>query len=220
VFGVAVALVLLVSLMLVPSSAPMSTLWNPDEPSAGSQPPQRFGEQGLVPPAATLLPQPVSVPPPAPHGEPLPFSTPLAVEIPRIRARSSLVPLGLNTEGTVQVPPVEQPTQAGWYRFGPTPGQRGAAVILGHVDGNKRPGIFYRLRELRPGDEVFVTRLDGINARFVVERREQPRKDHFPTNSVYGDTDRAELRLITCGGPFDRSTHSYRDNIIVFAALA
>lgn len=162
------------------------------------------------------------MPPLAPHGVPLPLpsSVPVAVEVPAIGARSSLVPVGLNADGTVQVPPVEQPMQAGWYRFGPTPGEQGAAVILGHVDGVRQPGIFYRLRELRTGDEVFVTRRDGTVARFVVERREQVSKDDFPTESVYGHSDRPELRLITCGGSFDRSRQRYRDNVIVFAALA
>ncbi|GHE78037.1 hypothetical protein GCM10017786_04530 [Amycolatopsis deserti] len=144
---------------------------------------------------------------------------PEALDIPRIGARSTLVPLGLNADGTIEVPPVTQPMQAGWYRNGPTPGEVGPAVILGHVDGGGQKGIFHRLRELAPGDEVSVSRKDGSVLRFVVTRVEQIDKDSFPTEAVYGDTSGPELRLITCGGSFDRAAHSYRDNIIVFAVL-
>nr|WP_242613522.1 class F sortase [Herbihabitans rhizosphaerae] len=149
----------------------------------------------------------------------LPKSEPVSVEIAKIGARSSLVPLGLNKDKTVQVPPVEQPMQAGWYTAAPTPGERGPAIILGHVDGNKQPGIFFRLREMAPGDEVVVARQDGNTARFRVTRVDQVAKAEFPTQAVYGDTAGAELRLITCGGVFDRSARSYQDNIIVYAQL-
>lgn len=147
----------------------------------------------------------------------LPASEPTAIDIPRIGAHSSLVPLGLNADNTIEVPPVGTPQQAGWYEYGPTPGEVGPAVILGHVDGNKQPGIFYRLKELRPGDEVSVSRMDGATARFRVSEVEQIDKDVFPSDAVYGDTANPELRLITCGGSFDHAAHSYRDNIIVFA---
>jgi len=146
-------------------------------------------------------------------------SEPAAVDIPKIGAHSSLVPLGLNPDNTVQVPPVSTPMQAGWYSYGPAPGEVGPAVILGHVDGNTQPGIFYRLSELRPGDVVTVSRKDGTEAEFVIRKVEEISKDRFPTGAVYGDTADPELRLITCGGSFDRSAHSYRDNIIVYAAL-
>jgi Sortase domain len=144
---------------------------------------------------------------------------PVELRIPRINARSSLVPLGLNADGTVEVPPVTQPMQAGWYRYAPTPGEVGPAIILGHVDGNKKPGIFYRLHELTTGDQITVSRTDGVAVTFVVLRVEQIPKQHFPTEAVYGDTNRPELRLITCGGDFDRTTHNYRDSIIVYAAM-
>jgi Sortase domain len=148
-----------------------------------------------------------------------PRSEPAALDIPKIGAHSSLVPLGLNPDNTVQVPPVSTPMQAGWYSYGPAPGEPGPAVILGHVDGNRQPGIFYRLSELRPGDVVTVSRKDSTEARFVVRKVEEIGKDRFPTDAVYGDTADPELRLITCGGSFDRAAHSYRDNIIVYAAL-
>ncbi|WP_307855823.1 class F sortase [Kibdelosporangium banguiense] len=144
----------------------------------------------------------------------------MSLEIPRISAKSSLVPLGLDKDETVEVPPVSQPMQAGWYKFGPAPGEVGPAVILGHVDGDKKPGIFFRLRELKPGDEILVARQDGKTAKFVVQQLDQIAKSEFPEEQVYGDTGQPELRLITCGGAFDRTEHSYKDNIIVYATLA
>lgn len=144
---------------------------------------------------------------------------PTEVRIPRIDAKSSLIPLGLHPDDTIQVPPVEQPMQAGWYVHARAPGEPGPAVILGHVDGNAQPGIFYRLHELRPGDEVEVSRTDGSVVRFAIEKVDQVPKDSFPTDAVYGDTPDPVLRLITCGGVFDRSARSYEDNIIVYAKM-
>jgi hypothetical protein len=150
----------------------------------------------------------------------LPAATPTDVDIPKIGAKSTLVPLGLNADETIQVPPVSTPMQAGWYTKAPTPGEVGPAVILGHVDGNKLPGIFFRLKELAPGDEVLVSRQDGTTAKFLVDRVERVAKSTFPTDEVYGNTTGPELRLITCGGEFDHGAHSYKDNIVVFAKLA
>lgn len=160
--------------------------------------------------------------PPAPitrTGIALPASDPTGLRIPAIDATSTLVPLGLNADETVEVPPVETPMQAGWYRFGPTPGQLGPAVILGHVDGDGHDGIFARLHEIDPGDEVVVTRRDGRTATFTVTRVAQVPKTEFPVQEVYGDSDAAELRLITCGGSFDAERGSYRDNVIAYATL-
>jgi sortase (surface protein transpeptidase) len=152
-------------------------------------------------------------------GKGMPPSEPTEVRIPKIGATSSLVPLGLNADETVEVPPVEQPMQAGWYRFARTPGEAGPAILLGHVDGLKKPGIFFRLKELVADDEIEVSRKDGTTARFRVRRTEQVAKAGFPTEAVYGDTAEPELRLITCGGSFDEAAHSYRDNVIVYATL-
>jgi Sortase domain len=146
-------------------------------------------------------------------------SRPLWIDVPGIGARSSLVPLGLNADRTVEVPPVDQPMQAGWYEHSPAPGQTGPAVILGHVNGGGQDGVFARLHELGPGDEIRVGREDGKVARFVVDRTEQVPKTRFPTEAVYGNTAEPQLRLITCGGTFDESADSYRDNIIAFATF-
>lgn len=162
------------------------------------------------PPRAVSHAQPV-------HRKILGRSDPEFIAIPRISARSSLIPLGLNQDGTVQVPPVETPMQAGWYKLGASPGEPGRAVILGHVDGRKDAGIFYRLRELRPGDEIVVRRQDQITVRFQVRELRQVDKSTFPADEVYGDSPVPELRVVTCGGSFDRATQNYRDNIIVFA---
>lgn len=174
--------------------------------------------QPASPPAPSIVPM---LPPSSTAAAPadMPRSEPETVDVPKIGAFSTLVPLGLNADGTIQVPPVSEPRQAGWYQLGPTPGEAGPAVILGHVDGNKQEGIFWRLKELAPGDRISVARRDGSTARFVVTRVEQIDKDEFPTDAVYGDTAGPELRLITCGGSFDRAAHSYLDNVIVYAAL-
>jgi hypothetical protein len=171
--------------------------------------------------AAGPLPLSPLSPPPAVVERSLPVvPVPVAVRIPKIGAQSSLVPLGLNPDGSVQVPPVSDPLQAGWYAGGAAPGEIGPAVLLGHVDGDHQEGIFFRLHELVPGDDVFVTRKDGVVLRFTVTAMTEVPKDAFPTEAVYGRTTGPELRLITCGGSFDAAAHSYVDNIVVYATLA
>ncbi|WP_435156144.1 class F sortase [Amycolatopsis sacchari] len=145
---------------------------------------------------------------------------PTEVKIPKIGASSSLISVAINKDGEIAVPPVNEPMQAAWYRFSPVPGDVGPAVILGHVDGNHQPGIFYRLKELNPGDEIQVTRSDGKDLKFVVDHKVQVPKDQFPTEAVYGNSDKPQLRLITCGGAFDHAEHSYVDNVVVYANLA
>lgn len=149
----------------------------------------------------------------------LPRSIPTKLRVPAINAESSLIQLGLNPDQTVQVPSVHTPQQAGWYDQSPTPGELGPAVILGHVDGDGMEGIFFHLHELKPGDQIFVDRQDGKTATFVVNQVDSVPKSDFPTDKVYGNTPDAELRLITCGGVFDKSAHSYENNIIVYATL-
>jgi hypothetical protein len=142
---------------------------------------------------------------------------PVRLDIPRIQVTSSLDRLGRAADGTVEVP--SRWEVAGWYARGPRPGDPGSAVILGHVDSRSGPAVFYRLRELRPGDEIVVTRADRSMVRFVVQRTEQYDKLRFPTDEVYYPTLTPALRLVTCGGQFDSTTGHYRSNIIVFAGI-
>lgn len=155
-------------------------------------------------------------------GTPAPGSSPPPVEvhIPVLAVRSSLLPVGLNTDGTIEVPPIDQPRQAAWYRHGPAPGDLGPAVLLGHVDGRGQPGIFRDLANLSTGDRIEVTRHDRTVATFAVRKVDRVAKDGFPTDAVYGETTTPQLRLITCGGGLDPATGSYQDNVIVYADLA
>jgi hypothetical protein len=141
---------------------------------------------------------------------------PLAVSIPSIGVRSSLIPLAL-LPGSGELAAPADFERAGWYAEGPTPGDPGPAVIAGHVDSRRGPAIFFRLRELRPGDTVQVTRSDGTTARFAVTGVERYPKAAFPTQRVHGPTPDRALRLITCGGSFDAAKRSYRDNVVVYA---
>jgi sortase (surface protein transpeptidase) len=141
-------------------------------------------------------------------------SDPVSLDIPKIKAKSTLISLGLAPDGTVVLPPVSTPMQASWFNGSPTPGEIGTSVIFGYVDGNRQAGIFSRLRELTEGDLIFVHRADGSTATFEVSNVEEVPKDAFPADpadAVYGRTSDAELRLISCGG--------YPNNVIVYAAL-
>ncbi|MGY2066369.1 class F sortase [Blastococcus sp. SYSU DS0619] len=156
----------------------------------------------------------------APADEAPPVAEPVSVTVPAIEVTSDLLRLDLNDDGTVEVPPLGPDDQAGWYQRGPAPGAVGPAVILGHVDSAEHgPGVFFDLGALQAGDEVEVARADGTIAVFAVDRVEVHPKDEFPTIEVYGNTDDAQLRLITCGGDFDSAVRSYEDNVIAFATL-
>ncbi len=143
-------------------------------------------------------------------------SVPTRVEIPALGVHSALMGLGLQTDGTLEVPPGAFP--AGWYTGSPTPGELGPAVIVGHVHYNGAAGVFARLGSLEPADLVLVTRKDGSRAAFRVSRVEEFDKAAFPTRLVYGNIGNAGLRLITCGG-LDLSSGDYEDNVVVFADL-
>ncbi len=149
---------------------------------------------------------------PAPSSAPV-VAAPQALEIPAIGAMSSLIPLGLTADGQHEVPPLEQQFQAGWFEPGPEPGQNGPAIILGHVNGDGKLGVFADLDDVEVGDDVVV---DGRVFRIYEVLRVD--KHAFPRDRVYGNTDRPELRVITCGGVFDEAAGSYEDNVIVFAA--
>ncbi len=143
---------------------------------------------------------------------------PLYVEIPAIGVRSDLEALGMGEDGTLQVPTTYE--TAGWFAAGTQPGQPGPAVIAGHVDSTAGPAVFYQLDQLVAGDVILVGREDGVVVHFVVTDVQRHPKDAFPADAVYGPVPRAELRLITCDGAFDRSAGSYRDNLVVFAIAA
>ncbi|MEU3274360.1 class F sortase [Saccharomonospora sp. NPDC006951] len=145
--------------------------------------------------------------------------SPDRIEIPGIGAESSLIPLGLEKDGTIEVPPVDDAMQAGWYELGPAAGETGPFVVLGHIDSHTDPGIFLRLHELGEGDLVRVYRVDKSVVTYVVDRTQKVGKDRFPTEAVYGNTTGPEIRLITCGGAFDRKRGSYEENLIVYGHL-
>ncbi len=145
-------------------------------------------------------------------------SKPLRLQIGSIGVETGLIDLGLQPDGTMEVP--ADGSTAGWYTESPTPGELGPAVLAAHVDWRGERGIFYDLQRMKPGDVISVERADGTTATFAVQRVEQFAKDRFPSAEVYGDVDSAQLRLITCGGEFDDSARSYRDNVVVFAELA
>ncbi len=150
----------------------------------------------------------------------LPKSTPTRVDIAAIGVHARIVAAGVDRDGAVAVPPLSQPYQTNWYKDGPSPGQAGNAVILGHVDSKKvGAAVFYHLGQLTNGDRIDITRADGTVAVFQVTGVALYPKTKFPTNLVYGPTTTPGLRLITCGGSFDASAHTYRGNIIVTAAM-
>ncbi|AXK37190.1 class F sortase [Streptomyces armeniacus] len=146
-------------------------------------------------------------------------SVPVSLEIPAIGVDTPVMGLGLAADGTVQVPPVTEHDRAGWYRHSPTPGQVGPSVILGHVSvGSYGDGVFHRLVRLRRGDRVTARLENGTAAVFSVSGVRTVPQAEFPTEDVYGNVGRPELRLITCGGP--RTGDGYRDSVIAFAALS
>jgi sortase (surface protein transpeptidase) len=144
-------------------------------------------------------------------------STPVALDIPAIGVNVPLSGLGLNPNGTVQVPTDFQ--EPGWYELGPSPGQVGSAVILGHVDSYLGPAVFFELRALRAGDQVNVNLADGVVVHFRVLEVAMYLKVQFPSLKVYGSHGYSALQLVTCGGTFDYQTGHYLSNIVVYTAL-
>ena len=147
-------------------------------------------------------------------------SPPVAVSIPAIGVKSKLLHLGLNADGTIAVPSLTTSAgEAAWYKYSVTPGQTGTSVIEGHVDSYAGPAVFFRLGALRPGNQVNVALADGVTAVFRVTGVREYAKDKFPAQAIYGQTDYAALRLITCGGDFDHATGHYLSSIVVYATL-
>jgi hypothetical protein len=161
-----------------------------------------------------------TVGPAAPKEPSLPRSAPISVDIPAIGVRSPLLRLGLNPDGTIQVPDLATSAdEAAWYKYSVTPGQIGAAVIEGHVDSEVGPAVFFRLGALHPGDRIDVTLADRMTAVFRVTGVREYTKDNFPTKMIYGTTNYASLRVVTCGGTFDYATGHYLSSVVVFASL-
>lgn len=142
---------------------------------------------------------------------------PESIEIPSLDLEAPLMKLGMTKGGDVELPPYEKPKVAGWFKHSAVPGDKGASVIIGHVDTKTAPAVFYKLRQLRKGETVKVVRSDGNVAKFRVDSIEQVNKDSFPTRKVYIEDG---LKLVTCGGTFDYAKHEYVDNIIVYASKA
>ncbi|GAB3185184.1 sortase family protein [Micromonospora palomenae] len=185
----------------------------PPQPRAQSAPQTPAAEPDVV--AGEGPVEAVEVPPAA-----LSRSAPGTISIPRIGVDAEIMTLGTNPDGTVQVPPLDQAQRAGWYSPGPSPGEVGNAVIVGHVDSAKLgPAVFFELGALQQGDTITVTRADGVKATFAVDEVRSYPKVSFPTELVYGPNDKPALRVVTCGGEFDQAAGSYPDNIVVFATM-
>jgi len=180
----------------------------------------RWSPPPLPPAWASAVRQPPRVPPPdRAHDVLLARSNPVSIDIPSINVNAEIVPLGLNPDGSIAVPPLSRPMETSWYDVGPTPGQPGAAVILGHVDAaSVGPAVFYELGELRPGAKIFVRLRSGRTAIFETYSVALYAKAKFPTRRVYGYTSWPTLRLISCGGVFDPTTGHYLGNIVAFAS--
>ncbi len=192
-------------------------------PAAMTAPPSN----GAVSPAASAVahdPQagtgsahpPSVTPPPSPPFSLAP-SPPVSMRASVVGISSVVSQVGLNKDGTIEVPTSYD--KAAWYRLGPTPGELGPAVIIGHVDSYKGPGVFFNLGDVRPGQVIDITRADHSVAHFRVDAINTYPKDLFPTEAVYGPVNYAGLRLITCGGAFDEKTRNYENNTVVYATL-
>lgn len=188
-------------------------------------PPSPPDGRAAAPPSGAATAQPPTKGTPKPDHpakspvEELGYSPPVHISIPGIDTSSSLVELGLDSEGVMETPQPPDVDKAGWFRPSPPPGIPGATVISGHVTWNQEPEVFFGLGDLRKGDEVEVRRKDGVTTVFKVYRIGTFPKDGFPTDAVYDQPDRSELRLITCGGRYDDATNRYLSNVIVWAKI-
>ncbi|MFI6506519.1 class F sortase [Streptosporangium sp. NPDC050855] len=209
-----------------------STL-GPQEVPGGGQPvtdqqppgvtlPSSVGPGGLDVPLTAAAPTAAPPPPVVQPPEPLKSDgvKPRRLAIPRIGVMAPLMALGVDSKREIQTPPLSRPNQAGWYKHGPIPGQQGPSVVLGHVNNKRGAAVFSRLKEVKRGDKIKVSRTDGTVAEFTVDGVEQVSKKAFPSKRVYGNTGEATLRLVTCGGVYNARTGHYTDNIIVYATLS
>ncbi|HEY9331273.1 MAG TPA: class F sortase, partial [Streptomyces sp.] len=165
-----------------------------------------------VPRQASPAPSPTTAPA-------LARSVPKRLRIPAIAVDAPFTPLSIGASGRLDAPPPNDRNLVGWFQGGVTPGERGASIVAGHVDTLTGPAVFLQLRFLRPGATVDITRTDGTVATFKVDTVETFSKAKFPDKRVYADTPDAQLRLITCGGTYDKKAKDYVDNVVVFAHL-
>lgn len=194
----------------------------PQPPPSAASPvnvlPSRGGATSASQPPASSNASSKAAPPT--RGPILSRSRPIRLRIPAIHVDSTLKRIGLTGKGEIATPPLVKDSHAYWLTVSPTPGQLGPATIIGHVDSAAYgPGVFFNLGDLRQRDKIYVKRADGRVATFEVQRVVEYKKATFPTHAVYGNIDHAGLRLITCGGTFDSSIHSYESDIVVYAAL-
>lgn len=187
-----------------------------------------FDASAGVPPAALrgLLPRPR--PPHRPRRRrPRPplrsgcsASDPHRITIKSIAVDAPFTPLSIGSSGQLDAPPANDPNLVGWFKDGATPGERGTSVVAGHVDTKTGPAVFLLLSTLKAGNSVDITRQDGAIATFKIDSVETFSKADFPNDRVYADNGTAQLRLITCGGVYDKKKKDYKDNVVVFAHLA
>lgn len=161
---------------------------------------------------------PTAVPPTVAAPPVLQASTPHRVRIPRLGIDAMVEQVGLDSDGAMDVPKSYE--TVGWYKLGPRPGMRGNAVIAGHLDSKTGPAVFWRLRELRPGDSILVIGADGVEHRFTVRVMENYPYNNAPLERIFGSTDQISLNLITCGGIFDRGSQNYDKRLVVYTTLA
>ncbi|TMR23203.1 class F sortase [Nonomuraea turkmeniaca] len=183
------------------------------------------GQSGLTPARLDAPPPLAAVPTVAPIPVPKTKAAkvkakPSRIKIPKIKVNAPVGPVTVDIKGNLGTPPLSKRNQTGWYRFSPAPGEAGPSIINGHVSTRQGAAVFARLSELVKGDQIYVYRSDGKVVRYTVSGIEQVSKSTFPTKRVYGNTGGAELRLITCGGVFNKGAHSYKDNVIVYATLS
>ena len=205
------AILSLIVLVLLGAAATLATTPAPGDAGAPLAAP------AVGPPVSLAPPDPTTVRPVMSDGDPE-APPPRRVRIDRISVDSPLIGLRIQPNGELEVP--ADYAVAGWHRAGVKPGDTGPAVLVGHVDSFEGPAVFFRLRELQPGERVVVTRTDGSEVAFDVTAVERYAKAEFPSDAVYGATAGPELRLVTCGGRFDEQTRSYEDNVVVYARQA
>lgn len=190
-------------------------LWLITHGTETSTPPQPSAAQGFgagPPGARPAMPAVPAIPP-------LPASEPLRVTVPSVKIDAPLMKLGLTANGSLDAPPDPTENLAGWYKDGTAPGAKGTALVAGHVDSHSGPAVFYSLGSLKKNTPIEILRKDGRTAIFSVDAVEVYEGKDFPDDKVYGQADRPELRLITCGGGFDADKQEYLGNVVVFAHL-